>query len=148
MALLSSGSAVSQQLLFPQRLTLSVADYEIMEERDTEFALLGFDVEYCGDCTVEVRGVPADESTQDIDTLIYELLLQLSTPTDVEQQRRERLAQTMAQSGSRSRCMSLGAEEVASLLAQLSTSSNMTYTPSGKEIFWRITIEEIKKRLS
>ncbi len=147
MTLLTSGSAISQQLLFPQRLVLSISDYEVMEERATEFALLGFDVDYCGDCTIEVRGVPADESTQDIDTLIYELLRQLATPTSVEQQRLERLALTMAHSGSRVRRATYSAEEAQSLIKELSASSDVSYSPSGKEIFWRITVDDIKKKL-
>lgn len=43
-----SDGAVSQQLLFPERLVLSAEEYDLLEEHAVEFASLGFDIECCG----------------------------------------------------------------------------------------------------
>ncbi len=144
---LISHSAISQQLLFPQRLMLSIADYELMEQFAVEFAMLGFDVEYCGEGVVELRGVPADDSSADVDRVVYDLLAELTSPVDFEEQRREGMARIMAQSGSRASKGTITHECVVELLTQLLASSNMSYTPSGKEIFWKITTQDIKNRL-
>ena len=57
--MLGSGSSVSQQLLFPERLVLSDSEYALLEENAVEFASLGFDLDFQGDCAVEVKGTPA-----------------------------------------------------------------------------------------
>lgn len=54
--MLGSGSSVSQQLLFPERLVLSDSEYALLEENAVEFASLGFDLDFQGDCAVEVKG--------------------------------------------------------------------------------------------
>ncbi len=146
--LLNCGNGVSQQLLFPVRLMISEEEYDVMEQNATEFAILGFDIDYCGAGVIEVKGIPADSSQESIDTLIYELIQLVSTPLDVEEQRREKLATTMARSGATSIKGLLSKGEANELLTQLGTSSNFTFSPSGKEIFWRVTLEEIKRRLA
>ncbi len=147
MRTLTSGSAVSQQLLFAQRLILSMSEYEIMEQSAMEFAMLGFDIDYCGEGVIEIKGVPADESSDQVDTLIYDLIKLMLSPTDIDEVRRERLASTMARSGSRAMRGFVGEREATELLTQLSASKNMVHTHGGKSIFWRVTTEEIKNRL-
>ncbi len=147
MKILNFGSAISQQLLFPQRMVLSMREYELMEQNATEFALLGFDIDYCGEGVVEVKGLPADESPEQIDTLIFDLLKLISSPTDVEEVRRERLAMTMARNGARTTTKFMGKVEIKEILEQLAKSSNFSHTPNGKDIFWRITTEDIKNKL-
>ena len=46
--LLTNGSSVSQQLLFPERLAFSENEYALLEENAVDFAALGFDLEFCG----------------------------------------------------------------------------------------------------
>ncbi len=144
---LTTGSAVSQQLLFGQRLMLSMSEYELMEQNATEFALLGFDIDYCGCGVIEVKGVPANESTEQIDTLIYDILKLVASPTNVEEQRKERLAETMARSGARRVGKYISPQEGEELLKQLSEASNVSYSPSGKAIFWKLSTEDIKHKL-
>ncbi len=144
---ITNGSAVSQQLLFSQRLILSINEYELMEQNATEFAILGFDIDYCGEGVIEVRGVPADESTEQIDTLIYDILKLFSSPIDIEEHRKEQLAETMARSGSKSMGKFITPQEAEELLSQLASTSNVSYSPSGKDIFWRVSTTDIKNRL-
>ncbi len=148
MQILDCGAAVGQQLLFPERLIVSMEEYDIMEQNATDFALLGFDIEYFGAGVIEVKALPADSSSESVDTLIFELIRLLSSPIDVEEHRRERLAATMAKSGSGTLKKDITTQESIELLSALNATTNFTYTPSGKEIFWRVTVEEIKKRLS
>lgn len=70
--MLGSGSSVSQQLLFPERLVLSDSEYALLEENAVEFASLGFDLDFQGDCAVEVKGTPADMPADSVDQLLYE----------------------------------------------------------------------------
>ena len=145
--LLTNGSSVSQQLLFPERLAFSENEYALLEENAVDFAALGFDLEFCGGGAVEVKGVPADIPHDTIDRLIYELLQEFAVPVDVQALRREKIAAVMACSGARSMSRTISTEEAESLLGQLCKGGNVSFTPSGKAVMAEITLEEIRNKL-
>ena len=145
--LLTNGSSVSQQLLFPERLAFSENEYALLEENAVDFAALGFDLEFCGGGAVEVKGVPADIPHDTIDRLIYELLQEFAVPVDVQALRREKIAAVMACSGARSMSRTISTEEAESLLGQLCEGGNVSFTPSGKAVMAKITLEEIRNKL-
>ena len=145
--LLTNGSAVSQQLLFPERLAFSNDEYALLEQNAVEFAALGFDMELCGEGMVEVKGIPVDIPHDGLEELIYDLLQTLASPVDVQQLRRERIAAVMARSGARSLPRSISSEEAERLLSQLGESDNPSFSPSGKPIMAEITLDEIRTKL-
>lgn len=146
--LLGNGSSVSQQLLFPEKLILSTKEYALLEENAVDFAALGFDMDYLGEGTVEVKGTPADMPSDAIDELLYELLRLFDTPVSVGTVRREKIAQTMARSGAKSLPRNLSSDQAASLLEQLSLCDAPRFTPSGKPVLAEITPEEIRSKLA
>ncbi len=145
--LLVSGSSVSQQLLFPERLTLSNEEYATLEELSVEFASLGFDMRFLGDGNIEVNGTPADMPADEIDVLIYDLLHAFDAPADAESLRRDRIAATMAQKGSRAMVRGLSEESIDALLQQLQACENSTYTPQGRVIMSQLTAEDAAEKL-
>lgn len=146
-SMLGKSSAVSQQLLFPETLTVSNEEYAILEEYSVDFAALGFDIEFMGDCTICVRGIPADASDEKTDELIYDMIRTLSVPQDAGGHLRERLAETLARNTAASK--SIGSQqEAAIVLKRLSSSTNPGYAPSGKPIVAEITADDIKDKLS
>lgn len=144
---LGHGEAVSEQLLFPERLELSGEEYALMEEHAVEFAALGFDIDLCGDGVVEVKGTPADLPADSVDTTLYELLQAFATPVSLGDVRRERIAAAMARSAVRGPQRMLSREEAAALLARLAAGGNISFSPSGKAILTEITTEELRGRL-
>lgn len=78
--MLGNGASVSQQLLFPERLVLSGDEYALLEENAVEFASLGFDIDFAGEGTIEVKGTPADMPADAVDQMVYDLLQAFSTP--------------------------------------------------------------------
>ena len=145
--LLTNGSAVSQQLLFPDRLAFSADEYALLEQNAVEFAALGFDMEFCGEGTVEVKGIPVDIPHDGLEELLYDLLQAFASPVDVQQLRRERIAAVMARSGTRTLPRSISSDEAAMLLSHLCESGNVSFTPSGKPIMAEITQDEIRAKL-
>ncbi|WP_302604740.1 DNA mismatch repair endonuclease MutL [uncultured Alistipes sp.] len=145
--MLGNGSAVSQQLLFPERLELSGDEYALLEENAVDVAALGFDLDYLGDGAVEVRGAPADLPAEGIDRMLYDLLQTFSLPVAAGDVRRERIAAAMALGAVRGAMRTLTREEAAALLEQLAGSDNFSYSPSGKAIFAEIPPEDIRTRL-
>ena len=88
--MLGNGSSVSQQLLFPERLVLSGDEYALLEENAVEFASLGFDIDFAGEGTIEVKGTPADMPADAVDQMVYDLLQAFSTPVSLADQRPRR----------------------------------------------------------
>ena len=145
--MLGNGSSVSQQLLFPERLVLSGDEYALLEENAVEFASLGFDIDFCGEGAVEVKGTPADMPADAVDKLLFELLQAFATPVSLADVRREKIAAVMARSGSKGVGRMLSREEAAALLTQLADTGSFSFSPSGKAITAEITPEDLRAKL-
>lgn len=148
LTLLQRGSAVSQQLLFPERLILSEREYALLEENMVDFVALGFDIELCGGCALEVRGVPADIPSESLDRVLYELLKLFESPVDALEERRRALAATLARAAARPLTAPLSREELGALLERFSACENRTYTPRGKRVVIHIGPEQLKEMLA
>ncbi len=140
-------SSVSQQLLFPQILTLSNDDYATLEENEIEFASLGFDIRFAGEGNIEVNGIPADTDSAESDMLIYELLRIFDTPESVAENHRKRLAATMARNIARRVATHPSNEEAQALLDRLAEGENVSFTPAGKAIMAEISLDELRSKL-
>ena len=147
MMMLDHGSALSEQLLFPEQLQLSLEEYALMEEHAVEFASLGFDIDFGGEGAIEVKGTPADIPTEGIDSLIFELLQAFSQPIDIESLRCEKIARVMASKAVRRSDRILQKEEAEDLLRRLSDCTDLSFSPSGKAIIAEITTDELRARL-
>ena len=145
--MLGSGSSVSEQLLFPERLELSTDEYASLEEHAVEIAALGFDLEMCGGGVVEVKGTPADVPAEEMDQLLFNLLQAFDVPVSLADVRRERVAEAMARAACRGAGRKLTREEAAALLEQLSATGRYSYSPSGKTILAEITAEDLRAKL-
>jgi len=144
-ASLQSGHSVSQQLLFPELLTLTEEEYELLEEYAVDFAALGFDIKAREGNTVEVFGVPADVSTEQLDRAIYDLLQSLKLPQSAVELRRNMLAQTLAHSEAVGviRFMPEDAERIVMQIL----AAGESYTPAGKRIMVPFAVSDIKNLL-
>ena len=139
---LQSGHSVSQQLLFPELLTLTEEEYDLVEEYAVDFASLGFDIKAQGANTIEVFGIPADVHTEQLDRAVYDLLQSLKLPQSVVEMRRNALAQTLAHSEAVGK-MRFSQEDAERLTLQI-LASGESYTPSGKRIVSAWALSEIK----
>ena len=146
LSMLSNGSAVSEQLLFPERLVLSHDEYELLGQHAAEFAAVGFDIERMGDGAIDVKGTPADMPSETIDELIYELL-QTFAHVSAADLRRERIAAGLARSGSRPMGRCTSQKEAERLLARLQEAGDRCFSPAGKPILAEITLDELRAKL-
>jgi DNA mismatch repair protein MutL len=142
---LQSGHCVSQQLLFPEQLTLTDEEYDLFEEYAVDFAALGFDIKAQGSNTIEVFGIPADVHTEQLDKAVYDLLQSLKLPQSVVEERREMLAQTLAHSESVG-SIRFTQEDAERLVVQILATSDH-YTKSGRRIMKTWSAPDIKELL-
>ncbi len=141
-ASLQSGHSVSQQLLFPELLTLTEEEYDLVEEYAVDFASLGFDIKAQGANTIEVFGIPADVRTEQLDRAIYDLVQSLKLPQSAVEMRRNALAQTLAHSEAVGTTR-FSQEDAERLTVQILASSE-NYTPSGKRVVVTLASEDMK----
>lgn len=146
---LGTRSLPTQRTFFAEELTLSNSEYELLEEYATEFAALGFDIEYRGEGRIDVVGRPAvlDVATP-LDELIYELLQGVEDGTMPLDEQRRRMASVMARRGSVGYGRGIGREQCEELLHRLELSDNPSFSPSGNPIMAELTVEELRAKLT
>jgi DNA mismatch repair protein MutL len=146
---ITCGSAPSQRMFFAEELVLGNEEYALMEEHATEFAALGFEVEYRGEGRISVIGRPAliDVATP-LDELIYDLLHGIDDGTMPVERERERLAELMARRGSAGYGRGITSAEAVELLRRLEKCDNPSFSPSGAPIMAELTTEELRAKLS
>ena len=147
MAMIGAGSMASQRLLFPERLTLSEDDFELLSENEVEFAALGFELNLVGDGVVELNAIPSSIVGEQADEVLYELLREVESG-DAAERMRSNMARVMAVKGSRLSSKGITAEEAMEVLQHLCACDNYSFSPSGKAIMAEFTIEDIKAKLN
>ncbi len=145
LSLLEGATATSQQLLFPEELTLTEEEYDLIEEYAVDFAALGFDLKAKGGATIEVFGIPSNISTEMMDRAIYDIVQSLKLPQSAVEMRRESIARTLAHSEATHRT-SFVEEEVERIVTH-TLDNDEYYTPQGKQIVLMLSAEEIKTKL-
>ena len=106
-----------------------------------------YDIDFCGEGAVEVRGTPADMPADSVDRLLFDLLQAFATPVSLADLRREKIAGVMARSGAKGAGRTLTREEAAALLGQLADTGSFSVSPSGKAITAEITPEDLRAKL-
>lgn len=144
---LSGSSAVSQQLLFAEQLTLSKEEFALMMEHEVEFASLGFDIRFGQGEQLEVQGIPAELTLEELEGVIYELIKLFAERGLTEELLHRRAASLMARSGARRMAAVPAEEEVAALLEALAQTPEYSFTADGKAVFVPLTVEELRHKL-
>lgn len=149
LAMLSNGSSVCQQLLFPHRIAMSIDDMSMLKEHLDDFHSFGFEIAFSGEQSVELTGLPADLSSSQPEELLYELLdtLREDTGNGTEIKNRK-VAEAMARIGAAARTQVMSPEELGALLNQLKECANPSFTPSGKCVISLMPDEDIRKRMN
>ena len=144
----SGSGAASQRLLFPENLTLSIDDYQLLEEHLVEFAALGFDITLAGGGNVELMGVPSSMVGESVDSLLYDLLREIEHSGNVAEKIREDMVRLMAVKGSRRVGKGMLSVEAKQLIDDLLRCENYSFSPSGKPIIAELTADDLKLKLS
>ncbi len=143
---IESGSAPSQQELFPQQVSFPLSDAEIIRELKPLLENLGFSFEDLGKNAFVVTGVPADTLNKDIRDLLEKILDNYKKNLlDLDQDQRVNLALAMAANLAMKASKVLSIEEMETLVSQLFSSSMPDFSPSGKRIISILGEDDIEK---
>ncbi len=147
----SNRAAVSQQLLFPERINLSPADQELMKEIREKLSSLGFefvtgDRDGAQDIVCEIVGIPPELPVGMVQETLQEVLDRTRELIGgSEEERLRSMAAILARRGA-SGTVKIDEAAVAPLLDELASCNEPAFTPSGRAVLIRITREELSKR--
>lgn len=143
---LAEQSAVSQGMLFPEMLELSVSQATVMESLLDDFGALGFDISNMGGGTFAIQGVPEGVAGLSPAKLVADML---SSAMEKGGMSREDIHRGMALTMARSAAIVVGEVlsgiEMSSLVDRLFACEIPGYTPDGKKTFVVISDDEVEK---
>lgn len=147
LASMENGFGLSQQLLFPHRVTLNPADHELVQELLPHLRALGFDVSLEQQDTVEIRGVPTDIRPGDEETILGDVIEQYRAggSTD-EAPARKRLARSMAQRSAIPAGTRLSMKAMRGLINELFQCTDPLRSPRGDRTIIRIAMDDLAHR--
>jgi len=137
----------SQQLLFPQTIALSPADFALVKELTPDLERLGFDLKPFGRNTVVIEGIPAEVRVGSEEKILQDLLDEYrnnehETTMDV----RENLSKSYACKAAIKAGDRLNVPEMISLIDQLFATEMPYVCPHGRPVIIKISIEELDRR--
>ncbi len=146
---LDNQQGASQQLLFPQTVTLSAVDFELASSILNDIKNLGFQVREFGRNTMVIEGIPVDIDNNHIQPIeLFEQLLEgyKNSQQTLKLDKRESLARSLAKNSAIKVGTNLSFDEMHTLIEQLFTCKMPNFSINGKPIIQTITIPEIDKR--
>jgi len=122
----------SQQVLFPQSVTLPPADFALLAEMAPELEALGFRLEPFGNNTFLITGIPAGLKETNGKELLEGALEQFKHHANLSLPAADRLARALARRACTKAGEVLEPEEMQSLIKQLLSCKAPQYSPSGQ----------------
>jgi DNA mismatch repair protein MutL len=137
----------SQQLIFPQTLELSQADYATVMELHPLLEKIGFQVKLFGKQTIVIEGVPPDVKPGHEATIFQEVLEEYKDEErNPKSDARDRLAKSYACRAAIKAGDKLSHQEMVSLVDQLFATQVPYVCPHGRPVSIKLSIEELDKR--
>ncbi len=129
---LKQTGGASQQLLFPQTISMNPADFTLVMELETDIKALGFAFEQFGKSDLVIQGVPVDAAYQDARSLFEGLLEQIKNfSSDPDSDHQEQLARSMAKKVASAPNKTLEQEEMEAIIDRLFGCAHPNYAPDG-----------------
>jgi DNA mismatch repair protein MutL len=139
----------SQRLLFPITLRLSPAEYTVVEELGSIFALAGFEVEPFGGRSVVVHSVPMPHPYFDAERCLREMIAELASGSelvDAARNQHQRIALTFACKGAIKAGQKLSSEEMRELFDRLFATELPYHDIHGRPTIVQIPLTELHGR--
>lgn len=138
----------SQQLLFPERINLTVGQNVTLGSMLEEIRMLGFDLSFLGDNVWAVNGVPAAVSNLNAADTLMKMIESVADETIMPgAELKQRVALSMARAAAAGSNHPLSDDEAEALLSSFLSLPDPAYSPDGKPTFFILETAEINRRL-
>jgi DNA mismatch repair protein MutL len=146
---LANHSGASQQLLFPQQLTIKAGELALLHDYMDDLRMLGFDIEPLGQNTLVIQGIPLamaeSESMQALEE-IMEGLKHNKVAFDLN--KNHQLAFLLAKHGAIKTGKTLSTEEMLHLADQLFACEMPNLAPNGKPVVIHLRKTDFEKQFN
>lgn len=136
----------SQQLLYPQHMSLSVSDHTLLKSALPELQEMGFDIDEFGGNDLIVRGLPADIAQQDPKDLLDAVLVELQEGGKASNKGLNRIALGLARGGAIRRGQVLRPREMRHLIDSLFACEVPNYSPTGRPAIVTFTPDDLASK--
>ncbi len=137
-------NVVSQRVLFPEIVHLTVAQNAVFEEIEPELEKAGFGLAKLSGGDWSINSVPPGLDNVDIIELLNEVINSVSG-VSVKDKIFERIALTIASRGAIPYNRQLNEQEMKTLINDWHKLKNTKYTPTGKSIAGILTLDQVAK---
>ena len=144
---MAHSQGASQQLLFPEVISLSPDDMVLVEQIMGDMRAIGFDLEQLSPDSYSIQGVPAQIANQSPVPVLQQIIEKVrSRGADTQSEWREQIALSLAQSTAIPLGKSLSEKEMRELVSSLMQIPTHRITPDGKTVLSLLSNEEIEKK--
>ena len=144
---MTHAQGASQQLLFPEVISLSPDDMVLIEQITGDLRAIGFDLEQLSPDSYSIQGVPAQMADQSPVPVLQQIIEKVrSRGADTQSEWREQIALSLAQSTAIPLGKSLSEQEMRQIVDDLMQLPSHRITPDGKTIVSLLMNEEIEKK--
>lgn len=140
--------AVSQQLLFPVRLSVSPQELSLLSAIKEVLESTGFIFSKLAAETLEISGVPAAIGNQEVGIIITDLLTEVANESNIENELHAHIvAKSLAKSLAIKSGKALNASEQEDLVNRLFACKEPTISPTNKSVFITYSTADFDKKL-
>ena len=144
---MAHAQGASQQLLFPEVISLSADEMVLVGQIAEELRTIGFELEQLSPDSYSIQGVPSQIAAQSPVPVLQQILSRVrERGADTHAEWREQIALSLAQSAAIPVGKSLNEKEMRELVSSLMQLPNHRITPDGKTVLALLTNEEIEKK--
>lgn len=144
---LQNRQGVSQQLLFPEQLTVSADEQPVLEALLPDLQHIGFELEKVAANTYEITALPSVLGNSNAEMALRAILARAGEgQTAVREDMQQHIALTLAQSAAIPMGKTLGEAEMQDLLRRLFALPSHRITPDGKTVIVWLSAEDIARR--
>jgi len=144
---ITSTHSASQQLLFPETLSVGADEVSLVEELKEDLFHVGFDIERINPQCFSINGVPSLLNDKDpVSTLKNILASVQSTGQSIHTEWHHQIALSLAKDTAIPYGKTLQKEEMEDLIIKLMALQNYRYTADGKIVVTIISDEELAKK--
>ena len=144
---MAHAQGASQQLLFPEVISLSPDEMVLVGQIAEELRTIGFELEQLSPDSYSIQGVPSQIAAQSPVPVLQQILSRVrERGADTRAEWREQIAFSLAQSAAIPVGESLNEKEMRELVSSLMQIPTHRITPDGKTVLALLTNEEIEKK--
>ena len=144
---MTHAQGASQQLLFPEVISLSPDEMVLIGQIADELRTIGFELEQLSPDSYSIQGVPSQIAAQSPVPVLQQILSRVrERGADTHAEWCEQIALSLAQSAAIPVGKSLNEKEMRELVSSLMQLPNHRITPDGKTVLALLTNEEIEKK--